>query len=156
MPKFSLWRVSAQNPHQRTLETYQPRLPGINNSPFASLATGKRDQNKMPTDADNKRQAARDVIDILEDISKILVCSLALQFTAREWLGKSPRQANANSWSEHQPKPHRAISMCLPYWEWCQPWCSCGKRPWPENDLTSYRQIKCWNGLNWPFLLRPW
>lgn len=30
----------------------------------------------MPTDADNKRQAARDVIDILEDISKILVCAL--------------------------------------------------------------------------------
>lgn len=30
----------------------------------------------MPTDADNKRQAARDVIDILEDISKILVCPL--------------------------------------------------------------------------------
>ena len=27
----------------------------------------------MPTEAENKRQAARDVIDILEDISKILV-----------------------------------------------------------------------------------
>ncbi|KAJ5587894.1 uncharacterized protein N7459_003659 [Penicillium hispanicum] len=30
----------------------------------------------MPTEADNKRQAARDVIDILEDISKILNTSL--------------------------------------------------------------------------------
>ncbi|KAJ5637361.1 mitotic-spindle organizing protein associated with a ring of gamma-tubulin 1 [Penicillium lividum] len=30
----------------------------------------------MPTDADNKRQAARDVIDILEDISKILNTNL--------------------------------------------------------------------------------
>ena len=27
----------------------------------------------MPTETDNKRQAARDVIDILEDISRILV-----------------------------------------------------------------------------------
>lgn len=68
--------VSAQNPHQTTLETYKPRLPDTNTDPFASPETGKRDQNKMPTDADNKRQAARDVIDILEDISKILVCSL--------------------------------------------------------------------------------
>jgi hypothetical protein len=38
----------------------------------------------MPTDADNKRQAARDVIDILEDISKILVCILVHRSTARE------------------------------------------------------------------------
>lgn len=31
----------------------------------------------MPTEAENKRQAARDVIDILEDISKILVGTLS-------------------------------------------------------------------------------
>ncbi|KAJ5946724.1 mitotic-spindle organizing protein associated with a ring of gamma-tubulin 1 [Penicillium verhagenii] len=44
----------------------RPRFPG----------TRKRDKSKMPTDADNKRQAARDVIDILEDISKILNTNL--------------------------------------------------------------------------------
>lgn len=68
----------------------------------------------MSSQADDKRQAAREVIDILHEISTLLVrgSSFRLMLRINIKLIEIP--------SEYPPRPDRVVPLRVSHREWCQ------------------------------------
>ena len=73
----------------------------------------QRPSSSMPSvELASKRQAARDVIDILSEISLLLACLSS----------PCPRSPELIPWAtEHTSGPQHTVSLRIPDREWCQP-----------------------------------
>lgn len=63
----------------------------------------------MPS-TDSKREKAREVVDILEEISILLVMAISHNLL----------DSTKNWWIEHTAWPYPIVSLCVVDWKWCQ------------------------------------
>jgi hypothetical protein len=84
----------------------------------------------MPPQSDDKRQAAREVIDILHEISTLLVWGFTSPFFNMAFYTSAELDSHTDCFvgiSEHEPRSDRALSLRVFDREWSQSRCPCGE-----------------------------